>query len=161
MVINLSSSSFAQSPISLILTVFGSATGGAAIAGFFSLTTAAGQRRHERQRELIEAKRLAYAQFVTAALGFTSFNGVVALAPESDAALRSAYGAVVLLGSLRVRAAADALWAEAWTEAGPGIVSRKVRDEFLDAARSDLYMKYFPESRDGLILPSNEVSQSS
>ncbi len=93
--------------VPLVLTILGSAAGGAAIAGFFTVANAIRQRLHERQRDLDEARRLAYAQFISAASGFLSLQGKVALAPESDTQLRTAYGATVLLGSPDVRGSVE------------------------------------------------------
>ncbi len=125
--------------VPLVLTILGSAAGGAAIAGFFTVANAIRQRLHERQRDLDEARRLAYAQFISAASGFLSLQGKVALAPESDTQLRTAYGATVLLGSPDVRAAADALFSAAWNESGPQAITQSLRDNFLEAARKDLF----------------------
>ncbi len=123
----------------ILFTVFGSATVGALVAGLFAVVNAVSQRRHDSQRGLDEARRLAYAQFISAAAGFVSLNGRNALAPESDAQLRTAYGATVLLGSPQVQEAADILFAAAWNEAGPHAVEKVVRDEFIKVARKDIF----------------------
>jgi len=136
---NLAEGGTTLSSVPLVLTILGSAAGGAAIAGFFTLANSIRQRRHERQRALAEARRLAYAQLLSAASGFLLLRGKAALAPESDSQLRTAYGATILLGSSNVCAAADALFAAAWNQSGPQAIPQSLRNDFLEAARKDLF----------------------